>query len=655
MPVIYGDFNLVPVSTVSLSESKQTLGDGRAVSTLYNITVKGTIVPDKLNYVLSPLPTDGKMSQILRSQQEMRAKVGNPGKLLQIQGWDGITTAQYNVREVQLEFEEGPWIDKCDYVITFVSAQLGNDPVANENIDSASENWAFDAGELPRTTKVSHVVQAKGNTIYDANGVIAKKAWEYAKDFVINRLGMGYTTQIATWSSQSGRDLATISAHKPLAIDPYDYYVIEAINETEGTYEATETWTLAPHNYVEEITATVRRQDDQPTATVFVSLTGTITGLYVAQNDFEARYTAALAHWNAIQTQIYGRASAYTSATLNSHPIASSVDHDNLNGKISFQFEFSNRAIVNDTIELYSVASHVSSEDYKTTVSISGTITGVLYLDQDTDPLLRVSRAQAQWTQVQGLLLSRAIMASGITDLQAFPVQAEFTANQADGTVSYTYEFDNRIPAAVRDEYTIQKHFSRDDGLTVITIEGTITGLRTDTPFATADLEARYRNATSYWHGKATQMLSLATLYVDYAYINPTPQSTSESHNPLAAVVTYQYEFTSKAPPCTPGALSEVVTITEDDAVPVIAQFVIPGKKDGPVIQDINTTTAKKRSVSIEVVFPLPSNPCGALSIPRVDVGRYQPAGTIVRQESGQSIWVVNLGRYSRQVAWIYV
>jgi hypothetical protein len=119
--------------------------------------------------------------------------------------------------------------------------------------------------------------------------------------------------------------------------------------------------------------------------------------------------------------------------------------------------------------------------------------------------------------------------------------------------------------------------------------------------------------------------------------------------------VSYSADFTSTVMPLTPGALTEIVTLQDESAVPVIAEVPVFGRTQGPVIQDMNTVTAKKRTMTVEIVMMPPKFGC-SLTVPRptFDITPYVPAGNPVKVTGDVSNWVDRLGRYTRTVSWTY-
>lgn len=655
MPVIYGGFELRPVQTVSYNRTSQPMGDGRSLGTAIQATIKGTIVPVKIDGVFAAVETDSRLSTVLQQQKLIREAFAEQGKVFEVQGWDGAAPTKFNARVISIDFSDGAWFDKSDYSIVVEGAEISGESTGNEYVDTASETWSFEEGDLPRSRKATHNVSAKGKTVYDATGLLPKKAWEYARDFCENRLGIGFdSTTPDAWSPLSGSDLAGTSASAPLSTNAWNRVVNETIDEADGTYSVNETWVLTEFNYVEEYTVTARRVDDQPAVTAVASIAGTIRGLYETQNDYDAKYANALARWTVVHGLLLSRAEEYVGTSLNTHPSVFSVDHNPVDGSISYQVEFNDRAITNGTYDVFSVSKRSSIEDYRTTVTVEGVLTGIAYLDEDMSPAIKLERAQAQWELIKGLMLSRAVAGSGITDLKAFPIQAQVSPNAVAGTISYSYEFDNRDPGHVRDEFTVESRYSREDGITTVTVAGTITGLRQGTVFGPADRDERYGYARSYFSGKSGQILSLAAMYVGTEKLNTSPIEQSESHNELAGTVSYQYSYNSRGMPCTTGALSEVITISDDIGTPQVAVIPIPGRESGPIFQSLGTQQESRRTVSAEIVMPRPGNVCTSIEAPEVNLDRYKPAGSQVALLQNQVVWTPTTGRLSKTYVWIF-
>lgn len=120
-------------------------------------------------------------------------------------------------------------------------------------------------------------------------------------------------------------------------------------------------------------------------------------------------------------------------------------------------------------IEETNVTVRISVEDAKTHVSVEGTITGLEQRDPNTyAPVAnggRWNNALAKWTAVQPFLKQRAETFAAVA-MNAVPLVLQSNANQANGIITYHYEYDNRAapdtPGALSESVTVVDHFPTD-------------------------------------------------------------------------------------------------------------------------------------------------------------------------------------------------
>lgn len=657
MPVTYGGVDIRPGPQVTIGKEIRNAGDGRRLNDVVTATLKGFLVPEKIDGVEAAVSIEARLTTILAQQKALRDVFAVDGKLFQVQGWDDGIPVRFPARVRSITFDEGIWVSVCPYEVVLEGPNISGEDSSNYHVESCSESWQIEEDEQTWMTKVVHSVQAKGITQYDGIGGISTHAWENARSFCTGKLALGWTSiGDSYWSPQSGETIAGGSAAFLSGTVAWSPTHSDTVDEIDGTYSATETWTLSNAGWWEESRLSLKLSDADPNSMVAVSLTGTIHGLFADKGDFAGKFLNATAGWDVVRPELAGRAQDVAGVTLSTHPISAEVDFATHDGTVSYTYEYNNRTLINDTWEVYSVTPHASLEDYKTSVGVSGTIYGVAYLDEDTDPLVRIARSTARWEVVEPLLIARAVSISGVTDLKAFPVSANFTPNQADGTITYQYEFDNREVDSVNDDFTVDKRYSRENGQTMISISGTVKGYRTshaDHPYQLADRSELYNNALAYFNQKEPNLIGVAAIYVGTELVNPLPWTKSVSHNPKGGTVAYQYEFTSQKGPCTPGALSESITITDTYATPLFAALAVPGKPEGPIIQDMKTVTAKEREVVVEVVFP-PGDPCAKEPPSDLDLTSYAPAGNYLKVTRNVRSWNPTSNRLNRTMAWIY-
>jgi hypothetical protein len=662
MPVIYGTTSLRPAPQVSLANSYQTLGDGRFVGSTVTATLKGTIVADKLADTDTPHAIEQKLTTIIQKQADLRKVFSLDGLWFEIQGYDGSAPVKFIAIVDSIEFAEGQWVDKCDYTVVLHGETVAGEEGEANHIESASESWQYEEADGLHTYRASHTLQAKGKTYYESGGgTVTKKAWEWAKDFVVNKLTLDWGGVNASWSPKAGKEIFETGAIQPEnSLLPFNRVITQNVDEDEGTYNVTENFFLSTTPYWEEYTVSSRKDFANPQTSNLVSINGVIHGLATGLHNPESKLVNSQARWLTVKTLLYSRASAYAPGiTLNVKHTSQSVEFNVNEGTVSYNFEWNDRLLT--YFEFYNVAMQTSMEDSKTTVTVDGSIIGERYFDDPypTDLLVRYNRALVQWNISKLLIFTRALTDSGITDLQPFPVSATMTPNKQDGAITYSYVFDNRIPQSVRHDYTVSTHYSREDGRTVISIDGTITGLRLASPTIPFGINTpleRYSNANSFFGGISGSLIGLASTYIDVSKVNPLPFGKTVSHVPNSGQLTYQYEFNSNPLPCVAGSLSENITVTDDAATPVIAIISVLGRQKGPVMQQIGTVKEKRRSVSIEVVMPVDftTNICSAVIPPAIDISAYAPTGNPVYLEQDQTQWSPSSGHLSRTVAWIY-
>lgn len=225
------------------------------------------------------------------------------------------------------------------------------------------------------------------------------------------------------------------------------------------------------------------------------------------------------------------------------------------------------------------------------------------------------------------------------------------------------------------EDFTVSIRTSLDSDITAVSIEGTIQGLETrsyGTSPGDFDIsESKYDAAVDYWSTVQTKLVGRVNKVLDgdsTRTINPIPHGRSVGHAVTNGTITYTYEYDDR--PCNfiSGALSEVITVNDNDPTDVFASLTILGRAAGPILQDIGTITAATREVSIELVMPIPtgcdSGNCGVLitSSPKNQVnallccleGELTDAYNQVFKSQDNSSWSPKTGRYTRTVQWTY-
>lgn len=205
------------------------------------------------------------------------------------------------------------------------------------------------------------------------------------------------------------------------------------------------------------------------------------------------------------------------------------------------------------------------------------------------------------------------------------------------------------------EDYSASTKYQQQEGVSTVNIEGTITGLST-----TSDsFGDRYTNAQTGWTAVQALLLSRAQS-ISGLTLNANPMSYSIGKNPKTGVITYQYEYSTKAGTTISGALWEQFTLVNNFATPVIAQHVCIARSIGPVLQEIGTQTVKKRSLSIEVQMePATGTPPTYPSQPDVTsvISDNTPSSVVQGPyvDRNEESWVKQTGRYTRNISWFWI
>jgi len=229
------------------------------------------------------------------------------------------------------------------------------------------------------------------------------------------------------------------------------------------------------------------------------------------------------------------------------------------------------------------------------------------------------------------------------------------------------------IPGNALEDFTVRVEKTKESDLASISVEGTIQGVEVvnyTSPMSVTT--SKYDNASDYWSNVQNRLYyrckkvhedeydSVRTLNIDAA-------NESISHNPPKGVISYSYTYDDRPSNCITGALSEVITITDNNPTDVFAKIVVLGRALGPVLQDINTITEATREVNIEVTTK-PANACSVASLSAtpnnvstdVDslIDDFESALTSsyaqVFKHVDTESWSPKDGRYSRNIGWTY-
>jgi hypothetical protein len=102
---------------------------------------------------------------------------------------------------------------------------------------------------------------------------------------------------------------------------------------------------------------------------------------------------------------------------------------------------------------------------------------------------------------------------------------------------------------------------------------------------------------------KGTLGVSMAELLVAGCSGTPKPASFTAAHQYTEGSINYSAEYNSDRA-CMGDRSYRNISISVEDSTPIVAEFVVPGRANGPIIQRIGPNTPKKVNVTIEGVSP---------------------------------------------------
>lgn len=253
------------------------------------------------------------------------------------------------------------------------------------------------------------------------------------------------------------------------------------------------------------------------------------------------------------------------------------------------------------------------------------------------------------------------VASSGIGNLPSYfggynHVRSE-SIGELDGNYSITENWILASGGAIED-FDISVRNTSENSLTTVSIDGRITGLELRDANQQL-LTSKYDNALAKFNSISGSIISKANLYSG-KNINPRALSVSVGRNPIAGTISYSYELDDRPPNLVSGAISETISIQDSLDNDVIAVLPIVGRRRGPILQDIFTKRESTRTLTVELVMPVPTgtirqrmdaNPSGTIEIIANEIA---PTGYQVFQVENTHSWDIQNGRYSLNRQWIY-
>lgn len=651
MPVLINNIAISPAPLVTINKQILTAEDGTPLGQTYQITLEGSLVAVPPG--TSAVATDARLGVLLAKQDNLSLLFKEDGQTLEFYSPDGSQVTKCNPKVISIEFQKGIWVDKTDYTVTLEAPSLyADDFVPTQHVSDVRDEWQIEeagfstdngSSTLKPIWQLTHTVSANGKLSYDESGT-PNTPWEDARDWVINRLG---TSNFANRPFDSSGELGLV------ANTAYNHTRTEEVDELAGSFSLTEKWMMAlglPATETYTISVHISPQEDIGTT---VTVAGTVQGLATGLNQLQTRIVNAINYFNSsVKSNIITRASnAVPGVALSDYGTGSTLDYNYNDGTISYSYDFNDKVTPNSTdtvYDTYTVSKKLAMTDVETVVTVSGTIVGRLQVSEPQSIIMKYLRAKTYFDTLSGntTILDRA-NTSGVAGLQASVIDDSVDFNFAEGTITYSYSFNNRANNTALNEYTTSLKSSKEENRVTVTVEGTVSGFRQSD---NDPITAKYNNALAFWATWMSQIYVTASQFYPGITLNTAPQSVSRGDNPRAGTIQYSYEFNTDLMPTIPGALSQQININNTKANNVFASIPVLGRAAGPVLQDIGTITATSLSVTIDYVMPL------GVAEPDISniINSYKPSAGQVFIERDESSFIPNQGHGSRTVSWVY-
>ena len=471
--ILYNGKRIIPAPELDFGKDFVRSADGSIIGSSHTVTLSGTLVgtkgwdftgasPDF--YTGSDYPSDSSgdaFSNLVRMQEKMRElfAIGQDYHWFEIVGCGGLVR-KWRARVSSVSFPAGRWTHTSEYSIQLElqdAEAITDDSLQLEHSENWSAQFEEEEGGVYRLT---HTLSASAQEFAEAFGNV-HDGWKVAKTWLDARLaGADYTGASPTSIKNdvvfgaTGLDLGDYTA--------YDYTVERSIDEFNGTYSISETWTLAKDPVFKTWTVTFNQVRDGDTT---VSVEGEFRSFLNRVSDTETDPTNADAALTAFNTWD-GANSAYTIAnalysgrgcgTLGDCAASRSVTTttekrgaDDAYGPavrtVQFSYEFSD-APFPANISLSKTLDYSLVHECETKVTISGSIQGY-ECGCDTSKLAQAQTAYAT--------INCSDEASSIYDGDGtlVMVSRSYTENEREGTVEFSCEFTDKFEdGVIKDE-----------------------------------------------------------------------------------------------------------------------------------------------------------------------------------------------------------
>ena len=401
---------IIPAPIVNIDKTYDTTGDGRLIGSTYKISLKGKILaymgsPDSGgNFVESGwyhntsseepgenIAAEDLLKSILTKQDALRTLFSkdNEGSDLEIKSVDGTDMYKMNPRIIRIIFPEGPWHTICDYTI-----ELECDRILVSAADE--DDWT------------------------DLDDGIT-----YATEALINSASESFDLEFPEQYSIDSNE-AVIPIYR--AVHRVSATGKRVFSATETLVDSFEAWQHAK-KYCEERLDGIGKNS------------GDITKSYGTHKEYLLGDQPNNKTTNIDEVEYVG----YN--LVRTHAI------DEAAGTYSITETWTLAPSSETALDNYSVTVSTNADDQRNAVEISGQLTGLEERDGATNRInvTKYTNALTAWGNVEPKILQRSENESGTT-LNPKPLSSVLSHNKVEGTIRYTYNYDDRPDQCNQDE-----------------------------------------------------------------------------------------------------------------------------------------------------------------------------------------------------------
>jgi len=557
-------FSPVPLLAHS-KEFTRTADNSQRLSVTNQYTFNGVLLPTIP--ALSGVPADASCLQLLdRKSDQLCSALEDYGTLLIVDN-SGYTVLNVSPRVASVSFDESQIVNHRKYNIVFEhETEFGTDKVSDFN-----EDWSFEQQD-DDTISASHNISAVGVADSGVNSPIVN-----ARNFILARI-----------AGASPDKLQAVLLRQPFVsslvditnLASFNHVLTEQSNTTAGSYTAGETWVLASGAFKDDRTVEHSFElNENGNLIEVISINGTIQGY--GDTTFD-KFSNAVTGFATVSTEIgFNSASGISSKGSSENRFAGTISYNLSRAPSDPEAQIESRSVSR---------SFERNEDGSTTQTV--TTSASIRVDSSGTIQQAINFCFANNFPINSADPEFNVALSG--NLVSKSTQRDELAK----SFNLTRVFIDQATSLWTEEFSVSSDRNVDSSQITITIDGSIQGVGEET---STKSQVRFANASGAFFGTVEALIGdrVAQLIPTGFCVSDEPSTIAFGISPLVGTISYSRSFTSRFKTSNTDILSEQIEITLARQSDVIAEIGIPGKSDGPILQDQETLTGLEKQLTI--------------------------------------------------------